>query len=57
MAARSPCPHHRDVATHPGTGVLDRLPRSRVPGLCGLEEVKDVFCARCRPESEEVIAY
>jgi hypothetical protein len=35
--------------------VLDRLPRSRVLRLGGLEEVEDVLGARRRPESEEMV--
>lgn len=36
---------HRDLATHPGAGVLDRLTWSRVRRLSRLEEVKDVLRA------------
>jgi hypothetical protein len=27
----------------------------RVGGLNGLEEIKNVLCARCRPQSEETV--
>jgi hypothetical protein len=46
---------HRDVATHPGAGLRDRLARSWVRGLRRLEEVKDVLRARSRPEGEEPV--
>jgi hypothetical protein len=52
MAARGAGLGHLDLATHPGAGMLDRLTRSGVLRLSRLEEVKDVLCARCRPESE-----
>jgi hypothetical protein len=55
MAARCTSLHHRDLATHPGAGMLDRLTRSRVLRLSRLEEVKDVLRARCRPKSEELV--
>ena len=55
MAARRPRPHHRDLAPHPGAGVLDRLPRSRILRLSRLEKVKDVLRARCRPKSEQMM--
>jgi hypothetical protein len=46
---------HLDFATHPGAGLLDRLTRSRVLRLSRLEEVKDVFRTRCRPQGEELV--
>src|SRR5438270_3862959 len=46
---------HRDLATHPGAGLLDRQTRSRVLRPSRLEEVKDVLCARCRPHGEEPV--
>jgi hypothetical protein len=55
MAARRASLHHLDLATHPGAGMLDRLTRSWVLGLSRLEKVKNVLCARCRPESEELV--
>jgi hypothetical protein len=54
-AARRAGLHHRDLAPHPGPRVLDRLARSRIPGLCRLEEAKDVLCARGSPQSEETV--
>ena len=46
---------HRDLATRPGAGQLDRLTRSRILRSNRLEEVKDVLCARRRPQGEEVV--
>src|SRR5262249_23679280 len=42
MAGRRAGLGHRDLATHPGAGLLDRLTRSQVLRLSRLEEVKDV---------------
>jgi hypothetical protein len=55
MAARRPSLGHRDLAAHPGAGMLDRLARPRVLGPSRLEEVKDMLRARCRPKSEEMV--
>ena len=55
MAARRASLGHRHLAAHPGAGMLDRLTRSRVLRLDRLKEVKDVFRARCRPESQEMV--
>jgi len=55
MAARRASLGHLDLATHPGTGMLDSLTRPWVPGLSRLEEVKDMLRTRCRPESEEMV--
>ena len=55
MATRGASLHHLDLATHPGAGMIDRLTRSRVLGLSRLEKVKNVLCARCRPQSEEMV--
>jgi len=52
MPARCASLHHRDLAPHPGAGVLDRLAWSWILRLSRLEEVKNVLCARCGPESE-----
>jgi hypothetical protein len=49
MAGRCASLGHRDLATHPGASMLDRLTRSWVLRLSRLEEVKDVLRARCRP--------
>src|SRR5205814_10497077 len=46
---------HRDLATHPGAGLLDRLTRPQVCRPSRLEEVKDVLRARCRPQGEELV--
>ena len=55
MAARRASLHHRDLATHPGAGLLDRLTRSCVLRLSRLEQVKDVLRARCRPKSQKLV--
>jgi hypothetical protein len=55
MAGRRASLGHRDLATHPGAGLLDRLTRSRVLRPSRLEEVKDVLSARCRPQGEELV--
>src|SRR5215813_7871667 len=55
MAGRRAGLGHRDLATHPGAGLLDRVTRSQVLRLSRLEEVKDVLRARCRPKSEEPV--
>src|SRR5262249_16452251 len=46
---------HRDLATRPGVGMLDRPARSRVLRPSRLEEVKNVLRAQCRPKSEELM--
>ena len=46
---------HRDLATHPGAGLLDRLTWPWVFKPSRLEEVKDVLRARCRPQGEELV--
>ena len=55
MAARRASLGHRDVATHPGAGLLNRLTRSRILRLSRLEPVEDVLRARCRPQGEELV--
>jgi len=55
MAARRAGLGHRDLATHPGARVPDRLTWPRVVRLSRLEEVKDVLRARCRPKSQEMV--
>jgi hypothetical protein len=55
MSARRASLGHFDLATHPGTSVLDRLTRARVPRLGRLKEVKDVLRTRCRPKGEEMV--
>src|SRR5690242_8495494 len=45
MAGRRASLGHRDLAAHPGAGLLDRLTRSRVVRLSLLEEAKDVLRA------------
>jgi len=55
MAAGRASLGHRDLATHPSAGMLDRLTRSWVLWLSRLEEVKNMLCARCRPQSEEMV--
>jgi len=55
MAGRRARLGHRDLATHPGAGMLDRLTRSRILRPSRLEEVKDVLRARCRPQGKELV--
>jgi hypothetical protein len=55
MAARHASLGHLDLATRPGACTLDRLTGSWVLRLSRLEEVKDMFRARCRPKSEEMV--
>jgi hypothetical protein len=55
MAARRTSLGNRHFATHPGTSSLYCLTRSWVPGLGRLEKVKNVFRARSRPKSEELV--
>src|ERR1700730_17729460 len=55
MAARRASLGHRDVATHPGAGLLNRLTRSRILRPSRLEPVEDVLRARCRPQGEELV--
>jgi len=55
MAARRASLGHRDLAPHPSAGMLDRLTRSWVLWLSRLEKVKNALCARCRPQSEEMV--
>jgi hypothetical protein len=55
VPARCPGLHYRNLAAHPGTGVLDRLPRSGIFRSGGLEEMQNVFRARRRPQREEVV--
>ena len=55
MATRCASLHHLDLTTHPGASMLDRLTWSSVFRLNRLEQVKNVFRARCRPKSEEVM--
>jgi len=55
MTARRPRLGHRDLATRPGAGHLNRLTRARVRRLSRLEEVKDVFRARCCPQGQEMV--
>src|SRR5215468_4497611 len=55
MAGRRASLGHLDLATHPGSGMLDRLARSRVLRPGRLEEVKDVLRARCRPKGQELV--
>ena len=55
MAARRASLGHRDLATHPGAGLRDRLSWSGVLRLSRREEVKNVLRARCRPQGEELV--
>jgi hypothetical protein len=55
MAARRTSLGHLDLATRPSAGMLDRLSRSWVFWPSRLEKVKNVLCARCRPQSQEMV--
>ena len=55
MAGRRASLGHRDLATHPGAGLLDRVARSGALRPSRLEAVKDVLRARCCPQGEEVV--
>src|SRR5436190_12098820 len=55
MATRRASLGHRDLAAHPGAGLLNRLTRSRVLGPSRLEPVEDVLRARCCPQGEELV--
>jgi hypothetical protein len=57
MPPRRASPPHRDLATHPGASMLDRLARPWVPRPNQLEQVKDVLRARCRPQSEQMVIW
>jgi len=45
MATRRASPEHRDLATHPGPSLLNRLTRSQVLRPSRLEPVEDVLRA------------
>src|ERR1700738_4058173 len=49
------CLGHGDLAARPGPPEFDRATRSRVRRPSRLEEVQDVFRARCRPQGEEMV--
>ena len=55
MAARRASLGHRDLATRPGAGLLNRLTGSPVLRPSRLEPVEDVLRARCRPQGEELV--
>ena len=55
MACRRASLGHRDLATHPGARLLDRLARSRVFRPRRLKEVQDVLGARCRPQGQALV--
>src|SRR6266513_5116197 len=55
MATRRASLGHRDLAAHPGAGLLNRLTRSRVLRPSRLEPLEDVLRARCRPQGEELV--
>ena len=55
MTARRASLGHLDLATYPGTGMLDGQTRSWVVRLNRLEQVQDVLRARCRPKSQEMV--
>src|SRR2546421_9604419 len=55
MATRRTSLGHRDLATHPGAGLLDRVTGSQVLRPSRLEPFEDVLRARCRPQGEELV--
>ena len=55
MAARRASLGHRDLATHPCAGLLDRLTRSRIVRPSRLEPDEDALGARCRPQGEALV--
>jgi hypothetical protein len=55
LAARRASLGHRDLATCPGAGLLNRLTRSPVLRPNRLEPVQDVRGARCRPQGQELV--
>src|SRR5487761_1138459 len=55
MASCRSCLGHGDLAACPGPPEFDCATRSRVLRPSRLENVQDVFRARCRPEGEEMV--
>jgi DNA-binding CsgD family transcriptional regulator len=55
MASRRACLGHGDLAARPSPPEFDRATRSQVLRPSRLEEVQDVFRARCRPQGEEMV--
>jgi len=55
MASCRACLGHGDLTARPGPPALDRATRSQVLRPSRLEEVQDVFRARCRPQGEEMV--
>src|SRR6202022_4970977 len=55
MATRRASLGHRDLPTHPGAGLLNRVTGSQVLRPSRLEPVEDVLRARCRPQGEELV--
>src|SRR5438445_352343 len=55
MASCRACLGHGDLAARPGPPEFDRATRSQVLRPSRLEEVQDVFRARCRPQGEEIV--
>ena len=53
MASRRTGLRHLDLAARPGPDLLERVAGPGIRGLLGLEEVQNVLCARCRPQSQE----
>src|SRR5439155_3508704 len=55
MASCRACLGHGDLTARPGPPEFDRATRSQVLRPSRLEEVQDVFRARCRPQAEEMV--
>ena len=53
MAGRRTGLRHLDLAARPGPDLLDRVAGPWIRGLFRLEEVQNVLCAPCRPQSQE----
>jgi len=55
VTAGSASVHHRHLATHPGTHLLDRMSRSRIVRPNRLEAIEYVLRARRGPESKQAM--
>ena len=53
VASRRTGLRHLDLAARPGPDLLDRVAGPWIRRLFRLEEVQNVLCARCRPQSQD----
>jgi hypothetical protein len=53
MTGRRTGLRHPDLTARPGANLIDRVAGPWIRGLLGLEEVQNVLCARCCPQSQE----